>query len=214
MVGAGTDDGSLYLVHHPQLGDHTSELSILHLNIHNLPLLQGKVGLVLNHPLHIMMVSPAVGLHSQTVYRRPLPQIQHPALQKGGVGSFSHLAAQGVDFSHQVPLGSAADGRVAGHIGQAVQTQGEQYRFHPQPCCCQSRFDSCMAGADYRNLKLFANLIHGNFLYFPTQKFRNTSSTTASEAFSPVSSSRAETPSVRSTVTASKVYPAWKAAMA
>ena len=42
------------------------------------------------------------------------------------VRNFAHDAAEGVDFAHQVALGDAADGRIAGHLCDEIEVEREQ----------------------------------------------------------------------------------------
>ena len=111
-----------------------------------------QVLLALQGLLHHRLVAPPVGLSPQGVHRRPLAQVQHPVLDAGPVRRPGHLAAQGVQLPHQVPLARAADGRVAGHVAHAVQIHGEAQGLQPQTRRGQSRLDARVARADHRNI--------------------------------------------------------------
>ena len=59
------------------------------------------------------------------MHGRPLAGIDHAHLDEGIVRRQAHFPAQGVHLPHQMPLGGAADGRVAGHQRHRVQVDGQ-----------------------------------------------------------------------------------------
>ena len=62
----------------------------------------------------------AVALRSRAPYRRALPSVEHAELYGRGVGDDAHLSAQRVNLAHYLPLGYAADGRIAAHLSYLV----------------------------------------------------------------------------------------------
>ena len=92
--------------------------------------------------------------------RRALPAIEHPGLEKSCVRRPAHLAAQGVHLPHQMALGRAADGGIAGHIAHRVQVDGEDGGGAAQPRRRQSGLDPRVACADYRNVIGFIQKFH------------------------------------------------------
>ena len=52
--------------------------------------------------------------------------VEEAELDAAGVGDFAHDAAEGVDFADEVAFGYAADGGVAGHLGDEVEVEGEE----------------------------------------------------------------------------------------
>ena len=64
------------------------------------------------------------------------------------VGAPAHDAAQGVDLADDLPLGDAADGRVAAHLPDGVGVHGEQDGLEAYACRGQGRFGARVAGAD------------------------------------------------------------------
>ena len=46
--------------------------------------------------------------------------VEEAELDAAAVGDFSHDAAEGVDFADEMAFGDAADGGVAGHLGDKV----------------------------------------------------------------------------------------------
>ena len=55
----------------------------------------------------------------------PRDVFKQAELDADGVGDFAHDAAERVDLPHQVTLGDAADGRVAGHLRDQVEIHGD-----------------------------------------------------------------------------------------
>ena len=117
-----------------QVGVNAADLPVLHINADDFSLMDVKVGGLFQRVLHPDMVSLAVGLYPQAVYGRAFAAVEHPALQVGRIGGKAHQAAQCIDLTHKMPLGRAADGRVAGHIADEIQRQREHRRPCPQPC--------------------------------------------------------------------------------
>jgi hypothetical protein len=52
--------------------------------------------------------------------------VEEAELDAAGVGYFAHDAAEGVDFADEMTFGYAADGGVAGHLGDEVEVEGEE----------------------------------------------------------------------------------------
>ena len=52
-------------------------------------------------------------------------RVEQTELDADGIGYFAHDAAERIDLADQVALGDAADGRVAGHLGDEVQIHGD-----------------------------------------------------------------------------------------
>jgi hypothetical protein len=82
------------------------------------------------------------------VHRGPFATVQHAELDSGGVDHAAHLAAQGVDLADNLPLGHAADGRIAAHLGHGVAVHREQHRLRAQPGRGECGFAPGMSGAD------------------------------------------------------------------
>ena len=122
--------------------------------------------LPLQRVLHHLLVLPAIRLGPQGVDGRPLPPVEHPVLDAGGVRPTGHLAPQSVQLPHQMSLPGAADGRVAGHIAHGVQIHGEAHRLQPHPGRRQRRLDAGVSGADDGDIKL-----SGKKLLHPSASF-------------------------------------------
>ena len=209
--GSRTDDRRFDGVNCTQLGHQLFDCTVfVNAKIAHLRLNDVQSLLLLQTVLHLTVVGIPIRLDTQAVNSRSFSSIEHPALQKGGVCRLAHLAAQRINLPHQMALGSSSDRRIARHVADCIEGHGKDGRFCAQPCCCQRRFDAGMARTDYRDLIFPHPVLHSlfpSFLYFPTQKRANTWSMTASEARSPVSSSRSSIAASMQTLTASSVSP-------
>ena len=70
-------------------------------------------GLFIEQRLDGLSVELAVGLGAGALNRRTLGPVEDAELNAGTVRGAGHDAVQGIDLAHQLPLGQAADGRVA-----------------------------------------------------------------------------------------------------
>ena len=146
--GAGGNDHRLAAVVPAQLGVHAPHRAALNVQPGDLRLMDGKVRRGFQRVLHPDVVALAVGLHPQAVHRGAFAPVEHPALQKGGVGGKAHQPAQRVHLPHQMPLGGAADGGVAGHVADEVQRQREHGGAGPQHRRRVGGLDAGVARAD------------------------------------------------------------------
>ncbi len=78
----------------------------------------------------------------------------------GGVDRPAHRAAQGVDLADDLPLGDAADGRVAAHLADGVAVGGQQRRLGPHPRSRQRRLGAGVAGADDQHVVFVDRISH------------------------------------------------------
>ena len=137
----------------PGEGGHARHAAVLRFDGHRFALAHLQSGLGHQRPAHAVLIGLLVGLCPQAMHRRALAGVQHPALQKGIVNGAAHLAAQGVQLPHQVSLGRAPNGRVAGHQGHAVHVQGQQQRIHAHARCGQRRLAPRVSPADHHQLR-------------------------------------------------------------
>jgi hypothetical protein len=75
--------------------------------------------------------------------------VQQTELDSYAVGDLSHDPAQGVDFTHQVAFGDAADGWIAGHLGDQVQIHRYHRGLEAQAGTRSRGFASGMAGSNH-----------------------------------------------------------------
>ena len=144
----GTHHQRPCLIKGPAHTQHAGDLSFLGENLRRLSLANGQVLTVLQHFLHILLVSGPIGLGPGRMDSRTFPPVEHTELNAAGIGRTAHFSAQGVDLPHQLALGGAADGRVAGHIAHTVQIGGDHQGTMAQPGRGQRRLDAGMASSD------------------------------------------------------------------
>jgi hypothetical protein len=73
-------------------------------------------------------------------------------LKPAEVGGLAHLSTQSVDFPSQVALGKASNRRIAGHLTDGIQIDGQKEGLAAHSRGRQCRFDPGMAGSDYNDI--------------------------------------------------------------
>ena len=81
--------------------------------------------------------------------------VEEAELDADGVGDLAHDAAEGVDFADQVAFGDAADGRIAGHLGDQVEVHGDDRGLEPHARGGHGGFAAGVARADDGDVVLF-----------------------------------------------------------
>ena len=130
--GAGADHDGTRFIRLTHLRDNAAHAFAIHQQALDQCLFDVKAVLRLQPRLHLQAVTEFVRLGAVAAHGGTLAAIQYAELDAGPVNAMRHLAAHGVDLTHQVPLGNAADGRIAGHQGNAVQVGRENRRATPQ----------------------------------------------------------------------------------
>ena len=140
-------------------GSHSGHSVVFCLNGSRLALPYRQVSAGHQRLPHPVLVCLLVRLRPQGMDRGPLSHIQHPALQERIVNRQAHLAAQRVQFPHQVSLSGASDHRVAGHQRYAVHVQRQQQCIDTHPGGGQGRFTSRVPRADNNQVSHFIPLL-------------------------------------------------------
>jgi hypothetical protein len=92
---------------------------------HGLALFAVQSRLALANPLQTELVGLLIALGTRSPDRRSLLGVQHPKLKPAEVGGLAHLSTQSVDFSGEVALGKPANRRIAGHLSDGIQIDGQ-----------------------------------------------------------------------------------------
>ncbi len=129
----------------------------------DLGLTQQQAVLGLQAALHRHVVGVLVRLGAGGVHGRPLAGVDHAELDAGGVNDSRHLAAQGVDLPHHLPLGQAADGGVAAHARDAVQAHRQQGGAGAHPGGGQGGLTAGVPGAHDHDIPV--QLVHGSAMH-------------------------------------------------
>ena len=76
--------------------------------------------------LHGQSVQLAVGLGARAAHGGTLAAVEDTELDTGAVDGAAHETIQRIDLAHQLALGEASDGGVAGHFPDGFRAMGEQ----------------------------------------------------------------------------------------
>ena len=124
-------------------------------------LVQVEPFLRLAHRLEPELVRLLVTLRTRPAHARSLRRVEHPALDRGGVGVDPHDAAERVDLADHVPLGQSADRRVARHLPDRIEILREHRRLATRARRRQRRLDPGMPRADDEHVVGFWKGEHG-----------------------------------------------------
>ena len=69
-------------------------------------------------------------------------------MDAGSIDSASHDAVKGVNFAHQLAFPKTADGRVAGHLANGLETMGQKQRLSAAPSRSRGRFRTGVAATN------------------------------------------------------------------
>jgi hypothetical protein len=92
-------------------------------------------------------------LGTRSANGRAFAGIELAELDPGRVDGLGHLAAESVDLFNEVALADPPDGRVARHLADVVEVQGNHQRPAAQACGRQGGFDAGVPGADDNDVK-------------------------------------------------------------
>ena len=131
-----------------------SEPSLLDQQVLDHLLPQREIRLLFDDPLDLVLIGLLVGLGPRAVHGRALAAVEQAELDAGGVDRPAHQPAQGVDLADDLPLGDAADGRVAAHLADGVAIGRQQRGPRPEPRSGQRRLGPGMPGADHDHVEI------------------------------------------------------------
>ena len=154
----------------------------------NVKLPQQQVFLQFQRVLHLVVIAHFVRLRPQRMHRGALGRVQHAALDEGLVDAKPHFAAQRVDLPHKMALPRAADGRVAEHVRDGFEIDGEDDRLLAHARTSKGRLASRMAGPDHSDIEL------SEFFYFHKRWFSRSKSCFGVLSTNPSSSSSCARP--------------------
>ena len=114
-----------------------------------------EAGLGFEHFAHLYAVELLVALGARAPDGGTARRIQQAKLDADGIGNLAHDAAECVDFAHKVPLGDAANGGIAAHLGNEVHVHGDERGFQAHARGGHGGFAARMAGAHHNHVVLF-----------------------------------------------------------
>jgi len=98
------------------------------------------------------LVSLFVALRPGCPHARAFLPIEHAELQTGHVGVPAHLTSECINFPRQVPLRQSAYGRIARHLPDGVQVDGQQEGLSAHSRSCQSGLNTRVACPNYDHI--------------------------------------------------------------
>ena len=140
--------------HHGAAGDgvshagaHAADGIAVELEGYDLVLPKGKSRDILQHLAPIQREEHAVALGAWAPHGRALGEVEHAELDGRAVGDDAAPAAEGVDFAHNLPLGHATHGWVAGHLADGIEHLGDEQHTTPQLGSCSRSLSAGMSTA-------------------------------------------------------------------
>jgi hypothetical protein len=115
-------------------------------------LFQMETGLFFDDAFHGKTIELFVALYTGGLDSRPLGGIEQAEMDRCLVGDPAHFPAEGIDLLDELPLGEAADGRIAGHQGNGIEVDIEEQCLAAHAGRRQSTFTARMAAADNYNI--------------------------------------------------------------
>ena len=86
--------------------------------------------------------------------------VEKAKLDATTVGDFAHDAAEGIDLADEMAFGDAADGGVAGHLGDEIEIEGEERGAETHAGRGSRGFTAGMACADDEDVEMFCVAHH------------------------------------------------------
>ncbi len=118
-------------------------------------MLDAEVGLGLENLLHFDAVLLLVTLGAGRPDGGAARGVEQAELDADGVGDLGHDAAESVDLANDVSLGDAADGGVAGHLGDEIGVESEEGGAEAHARRGHGSLTAGMSGADYGDVEMF-----------------------------------------------------------
>ena len=152
QIGSGSDHAGFDGIDSAETCDDSGYMAVRQAKFRDHGLLEIKMRLLFERPLHILLIAPAVSLRAEGMDSGALAEIQHAVLDARAVGSLCHFSAQRVKFPHQMPLASAADGGVAGHVADGVKIDRKHDCLQSHPRTGQPCLNAGVSRADHGNV--------------------------------------------------------------
>jgi hypothetical protein len=114
-----------------------------------------QAGLRLQHFAHFHAVKLLVALGARAPDGRAARGVEQAELDADGIGDLAHDAAESVHFADEMPLGDAADGGIATHLGDQVEVHGDERGFKAHARRAHCRFAAGVTCAYHHHIVLF-----------------------------------------------------------
>jgi hypothetical protein len=155
---AGTEDhrpGAIdYITADPHPGDPPPRALPFDHQVLDRPLPHAQPRLAPDDPRDLPAVGVLIGLRPRPVHGWAFAAVEHAELDSGPIDRQPHHPAERVDLADDLPLGHAADGRIATQLGDCIQIARQQRRVSPHPRRRQRRLRPGMTAPDHNDVKL------------------------------------------------------------
>ena len=121
-------------------------------------LLDVQIGLGLQHFAHLHAILLLVTLRPWRPHRRTARRVQQSELDADRVRHLAHNAAQCIHFADEVPLGDAADGGIARHLGDKIDVERVKCGLQAHARSSHGSLASGMTGTDHDHVVRFGEL--------------------------------------------------------
>ena len=122
QICSRSDNYRLYLIFASGMRNNSAHFSVANLYINYFRLLDLQIFRFFKTFFHFEMITSAVNLRTQRMYRRAFAAVKHFRLNKRRIGSLSHFAAESVNLADKMPLCRSAYTRIARKISDCVKT--------------------------------------------------------------------------------------------
>ena len=129
---------------------HSGDFPIFQQKIHDCRIADRQIFLKFQYPFHTLMITIFVALSAGRPDSRSFCHVEHTELESCGIGHTSHRTAHGINFTDNVTFCDPADGRVAAHLGNMIQINGEKNGFRAHSGGGESCFTCGMTAAHNR----------------------------------------------------------------
>ena len=106
------------------------------------------------------LVGFLVALRTWRLNRKSFGFVEQPELDSRDVRIDRHLSTQGIDLTHHLALGLAADRRIAAHLGNRIDVAGQEQGRGAHTRRGQGRFHSGMPSATDDHIKRYLVVNH------------------------------------------------------
>ncbi|COH76148.1 Uncharacterised protein [Streptococcus pneumoniae] len=145
---------------------HTDNLAIFHQNLINHGLTKGQIFLIFNCLAHLLRVKFLVSLRTKSTDSWPLPCVEHLHLDVSLVNGLGHLATEGIDFTHDNPLGRTTDRGITRHESQHFNIDGRKQDLTAHTASGQGSLNPSVSRTNYNNIVFFSKMISHVSLLF------------------------------------------------
>ncbi len=129
-------------------------------HIRDFGLLDFQIRLRFEHFAHLQAIGLLIALGTRRPDGGAARSIEETELDADGVGDLAHDAAERVDFADEMSLGDAADGGIAGHLGDEIDVQCVKGSLQAHAGGSHGGLASGMTGADHDHVEMFVKRLH------------------------------------------------------